>query len=80
MDHIPFIPDELSLMSAERLPPQVRLTWDRNRTVNYNGHEIQMNMYECTSCREVYKFEYGGKHLYCPCCGTKYKYQDDISV
>ena len=53
--------------------------WDRTRSVNYNGNELQMNTYSCSNCKETYHFEQV-KHDFCPFCGTKYKYIVDVSV
>lgn len=58
---------------------ETKIMWDRTRTVNYNGEELQMNSYSCSSCKEDYKFE-EVNHNFCPFCGTKYKYQSDLSV
>jgi hypothetical protein len=58
---------------------QVLITWDRNRSVIYNGEELQMNTYGCSSCNKTYKFEFG-VHYFCPLCGTKYKFSCDVSI
>ena len=58
---------------------QTKVMYDRTRTVNYNGSELWMNTYECSSCKTVYHFEQI-KHSFCPFCGKKYKYEADVSA
>jgi len=59
---------------------ETKITWDRTRTVFYNGGDgLLMNTYECSSCKTVYHFEQI-QHKFCPFCGTKYKYAIDVSV
>lgn len=55
------------------------LKTDRTRTVNYNGNELNMNTYGCSSCKTYYFLE-EIKHKFCPFCGAKYKYTIDISI
>ena len=52
---------------------------DRMRTVNYNGDDLQMNTYSCSSCKEDYTFEQRN-HKFCPFCGDEYKYLTDVSI
>jgi len=59
--------------------PQTLIKWDRTRTVHYNGDEIWMNTYSCSSCEVVYKFEQIS-HRFCPWCGTEYRFETDVSV
>ena len=58
---------------------KTKIRWDRTRDVVYNGNELRMNTYECSSCKTVYHFE-EVKHSFCPFCGKKYKYEADVSV
>lgn len=52
---------------------------DRTRTVNYNGNEIRMNNYQCSSCKMEYIME-EQPHKSCPFCGIVYKFDTDISI
>ena len=52
---------------------------DRTRTTNYNGEELQMNSYSCSTCKEDYKFE-ERRHKFCPFCGNEYKFETDVSI
>ena len=77
-------PDAKPLLPAVFLPDykgqkQTKVMYDRTRTVNYNGSELWMNTYECSSCKTVYHFEQI-KHSFCPFCGKKYRYEADVSV
>lgn len=58
---------------------KTQIVLDRTRTVNYNGAEIQMNIYECSDCKKQYFFE-EVKHENCPLCGTKYEFKTDASI
>ncbi len=31
---------------------ETKIIWDRSRNVNYNGSELIMNTYECSSCKK----------------------------
>lgn len=55
------------------------IRWDRTRDVNYNGEELKMNSYSCSTCKTDYKFE-ELKHKFCPFCGTEYKFETDVSI
>jgi hypothetical protein len=59
--------------------PETKIRWDRTRSVNYNGNELYMNTYGCNSCKEQYYFEQI-IHKFCPFCGTKFKYEIDVSI
>lgn len=77
-------PDAKPLLPAVFLPDykgqkKTKIRWDRTRDVIYNGSELQMNTYSCSSCENVYHFE-RIKHSYCPFCGVKFKYESDVSV
>lgn len=52
---------------------------DRTRRVNYNGNEIRMNNYQCSSCKMEYIME-EQSHKSCPFCGITYKFDTDISI
>lgn len=58
---------------------KTQIVLDRTRTVNYNGVEIEMNIYKCSDCKKEYFFE-EGKHENCPFCGTKYEFKTDVSI
>jgi len=58
---------------------ETNIIWDRTRDVVYNGDQLQMNTYSCSSCEKVYYFEQI-KHSFCPFCGIKFKYETDVSV
>lgn len=58
---------------------KTKIRLDRTRDVIYNGNELSMNTYECSSCKTIYHFE-EVKHSFCPFCGKKYKYEVDVSV
>ena len=58
---------------------KTQIVLDRTRTVNYNGAEIQMNIYKCSDCKKEYFFE-EVKHEICPLCGCKYKFKTDVSI
>jgi hypothetical protein len=55
------------------------LKLDRSRTVLYNGNEIIMNSYKCSSCNATYIME-KMEHLFCPHCGKHYNDQLDVSI
>ena len=55
------------------------IMWDRTRTANYNGEELQMNSYSCSTCKSDYKFE-ERRHKFCPFCGNEYKFETDVSI
>ena len=58
---------------------ETKIMWDRTREVIYNGVELLMNTYSCSTCEKTYHFECI-KHNFCPFCGTKYKFEANVSV
>jgi rRNA maturation endonuclease Nob1 len=49
------------------------------RDVNYNGNELMMNTYQCSNCKNIYRFEHI-HHDFCHFCGSLYKFKIDISI
>lgn len=55
------------------------LQLDRTRTVFYNGNELLMNTFKCSSCKGLYIMDEVAQHKFCPLCGSKYDKKEDIS-
>ena len=65
-------------ISTKTLVP-TKFVLDRNRKTNYNGTDIVVTTYRCSSCEEVYIMEIMTTS-YCPCCGVKFEEIEDISI
>lgn len=52
---------------------------DRDRNVDYNGKELYMNTYHCSSCNQTYVMQVMLQEA-CPLCGTKYTSTEDVSI
>ena len=74
-----FIAEHMEQNDELKIEKNTKITWDRTRTVNYNGNELMMNSYSCSTCDGHYTFEQI-PHSYCPFCGTKYEHTEDVSA
>ena len=51
---------------------------DRTREVNYNGNNIMITEYRCSSCDNIFHLD--KECTFCPVCGIKHTEHEDISV